>query len=173
MVEIMRCEGINKSSHHQINKLTIMDLAKYNDNAFPAMPIYFDDHGTRKKFEQAIKAVLNPAPHTPASNILMTKSGYLIELIAPAMKKEDLDISLEGNILEVRTNQQPQPPSRESYAYIQREYYHQGFSRKFPVPVHEINPKKIDATYEDGVLRIHLPFKEGFQGPKALRIDVR
>ena len=44
-----------------------MDLAKYNENAFPAMPIYFDDHGTRKKFEQAIKLALQPAAHQPAA----------------------------------------------------------------------------------------------------------
>lgn len=169
----MRCERISKSSHHQTFKLTTMDLAKYNQNAFPAMPIYFDDHGTRKNFEQAIKAALNPAPFTPPSNVVMTKKGYLIELVAPAMKKEDFDISLEGDILEVRTNQAPQAPSKERYAYIQREYFHQGFARKFRIPAHEINPQKIDASYQEGVLRIELPFRAGFEGPKALRIDVR
>lgn len=171
----MRCEGIGitKSSHHQNNKLTTMDLAKYNQNAFPAMPIYFDDHGTRKKFEQAVKAALNPAPYHPASNVVMTKKGYLIELVAPAMKKEDFNISLEGDLLEVQSNQAPKAPDNERYAYVQREYFHQGFARKFRIPAHEINPQKIDASYQDGVLRIELPFRAGFEGPSALRINLR
>lgn len=43
--------------------------------------------------------------------------------------------------------------------YNRREYSYSSFARSFTLP-DEVNREKIDASYEDGVLKIVLPKKE-------------
>jgi HSP20 family protein len=43
--------------------------------------------------------------------------------------------------------------------YTRKEYNYSSFSRSFTLP-EEVNKEKIEATYEDGVLKLALPKKE-------------
>ena len=56
--------------------------------------------------------------------------------------------------------------------FTRREYSYSSFSRSFTLP-EEINKEKIDAKYEDGVLKLSLPRKEEAKKPLPKQIEVK
>jgi len=56
--------------------------------------------------------------------------------------------------------------------FTRKEYNYSSFSRSFTLP-DEVNREKIDAKYEDGVLKITLPRKEEVKNPAAKQIAVK
>ena len=94
----------------------------------------------------------------PAVNITEHKNEFLVSLAAPGLKKDDFKIDVEGNILTVSSQQEENKEENEK-TYTRKEYSYSSFSRSFTLP-DEISKEKIDAKYEDGVLKISLPRKE-------------
>lgn len=93
-----------------------------------------------------------------------------IELTAevPGCKAEDIDISVQGNILTISGEK------KKSEEYKQEGYYHSersygSFRRDVTLPC-EIDPAKIDATYKEGVLHLILPKSEK---AKAVKVKVK
>ena len=56
--------------------------------------------------------------------------------------------------------------------FTRKEYNYSSFSRSFSLP-EEINKEKIEAYYEDGVLKITLPRKEEARKTTAKHISVK
>jgi len=56
--------------------------------------------------------------------------------------------------------------------FTRKEYNYSSFSRSFTLP-DEVNKEKIDAKYEDGVLKISLPRREEAKKPTAKQIAVK
>ena len=70
-------------------------------------------------------------------------------------KPEDIDISINNDMLTIRGKRQMDKKiSEENYLY--RECYWGSFSRSIILPV-EIEPERIDAALENGVLTVTLP----------------
>lgn len=95
---------------------------------------------------------------TPAVNITENKDNYLITMAAPGLKKSDFNIDVEGNMLTI-SSEKEESKDDSNQQYTRREYSYSSFSRSFNLP-DEVNQEKIDAVYEDGVLRLSLPKKE-------------
>ena len=96
-------------------------------------------------------------------NIRETDKTYEMELIAPGLKKEDLKINCTNDLLTVSFEQkQENNQGSEQEGWLKREYMHQSFSRSFNLN-DTIDANKIAAKYEDGILRLTLPKKEGAQ----------
>ena len=56
--------------------------------------------------------------------------------------------------------------------FTRKEYSYSSFSRSFTLP-EEVNKEKIEARYEDGVLKLSLPRKEEAKKPAAKQIAVK
>jgi HSP20 family protein len=94
----------------------------------------------------------------PAVNITEEKNQYLVSLAAPGLKKADFKINVNGNVLTISSEKEE--TSEEKYKkFSRKEYSYSSFSRSFTLPK-EINQEKIEAKYEDGVLKISLPRNE-------------
>ena len=94
----------------------------------------------------------------PAVNVTDNKDNYLVSLAAPGMKKNDFKIDVEGTMLTISSEKEENKEEKES-KYTRKEYNYSSFSRSFTLP-DEIIKDKIEATYEDGVLKLKLPKSE-------------
>lgn len=96
--------------------------------------------------------------NVPAVNITEHKDEFLVSLAAPGMKKDDFKIDVDGNMLTISSEKEENKEEKEK-KFTRKEYNYSSFSRSFTLP-EEIVKEKIDAKYEEGVLKIVLPRKE-------------
>jgi len=96
--------------------------------------------------------------NVPAVNIIEHKDEYLVSLAVPGMNKDDFTIDVNGNMLTISSEKEEHKEEKDK-KFTRKEYNYSTFSRSFTLP-EEINKEKIDARYEDGVLKIALPRKE-------------
>ena len=99
----------------------------------------------------------------PAVNIVDNKDDYRISVAAPGLKKNDFNIDIEGNMLTISCEKEENREEKDE-RYSRKEYNYTSFSRSFTLP-EEVMKDKIEAVYEDGVLRLTLPKTE--QAKKA------
>ena len=107
----------------------------------------------------------------PPVNITENKDEFLVSLAAPGMKKDDFKIDIDGNMLTISSAKEETKEEKEK-RFTRKEYNYSSFSRSFTLP-DEVNREKIDAKYEDGVLKITLPRKEEVKNPAAKQIAVK
>ena len=130
------------------------------DDFFKPWNEWFDNGGFRGR-------VMN----VPAVNITEQKDAYLVLLAAPGMKKEDFKIDVDGNMLTIGSEKE-ETKEEKGKKFTRKEYNYSSFSRGFTLP-DEVNLEKIDAKYEDGVLKISLPRKEEAKKSAAKHIAVK
>lgn len=105
-------------------------------------------------------------------NIEETDKSYELEFVAPGLKKEDFKISLDGDNLTVSfEHRQEDRQEKRNGKWLRQEFRMQSFRRSFKLD-NTVNPEQISAKYEDGVLHLSLPKKEGQQKPSKT-IQVR
>ena len=78
---------------------------------------------------------------------------------------------MDGNTLTISSEKEESKEDKDK-KFTRREYSYSSFRRSFTLP-DEINKEKIDAKYEDGVLKISLPRKEEVKKATAKHIDVK
>lgn len=94
----------------------------------------------------------------PAVNITENKDDYKVSVAAPGLKKTDFKIDVEGNMLTVSSEKEETKENKDE-RYTRKEYSYHSFSRSFTLP-EDVKQDQIEASYEDGVLRLTLPKKE-------------
>ena len=135
------------------------------------MPSVFDDffRPWNEWFEGG--GLLGRTMNVPAVNITEQKDDYLVSLAAPGLKKEDFKIDVDGNMLTISSEKEDSREEKDK-KFTRKEYSYSSFSRSFTLP-DEINKEKIEAKYEDGVLKISLPRREEAKKPSAKHIAVK
>lgn len=95
--------------------------------------------------------------------------GREIEVVAdlPGVRKEDIDITIDGNLLKISAENKSGAEEKEEN-YIYRERTFKKFMRSITLPT-EVDPEKAKSSFKDGILRIALPKKES-RG-KKIRIE--
>lgn len=96
--------------------------------------------------------------NVPAVNITEEKDIFSVSLAVPGMKKDDFSIDIEGNMLMISCEKEESKEEKEK-KFTRKEYNFSSFSRSFTLP-DEVNREKIEAHYENGVLKLILPKKE-------------
>jgi len=107
----------------------------------------------------------------PSVNITENKDEYNVSLAVPGMKKEDFKIDVNGNMLTISCEKDETKEEKDK-RYTRKEYSYSSFSRTFTLP-EEVNREKIDARYEDGLLKLSLPRKEEAKKFAAKQIAVK
>lgn len=93
----------------------------------------------------------------------------LIEAELPGMKKEDIDIRIENNVLTLQGQRKREHEAKEE-GYFRSERVYGGFSRSFTLPS-TVAVNKITASYKDGVLTVSLPKAEEAK-PRQIEVKV-
>lgn len=107
----------------------------------------------------------------PSVNITENKDAYDVSLAVPGMKKDDFKIDVHGNMLTISCDKDETKEEKDK-KFTRKEYSYYSFSRSFTLP-DEVNAEKIDARYEDGLLKISLPRKEEAKKTAAKQIAVK
>lgn len=94
----------------------------------------------------------------PPINITEKDNAYLIELAAPGYEKTDFKINMEGTVLNISSEKKDEL-KEETEKSIRREFSYKAFKRSFTLD-EKIDVEKIDAKYENGVLKLELPKKQ-------------
>ncbi|MCL6272736.1 Hsp20/alpha crystallin family protein [Muricauda sp. 2012CJ35-5] len=103
----------------------------------------------------------------PAVNIKDNTEGFELELAVPGGKKEDFKIEVDNDILTI-SNEAKTESKEQNDKYTRKEFTYSAFQRAFTLP-ETVDGSKIDAKYEDGILRISLPKKEeALPAPKRM-----
>jgi len=135
-------------------------------------PTFFDDFFKpwNEWFDNE-NSFLSRQSRMPSVNITENKDQYNVSLAVPGMKKDDFKIDVEGNILTISCEKDETKEENEK-RYTRKEYSYSSFSRSFTLP-DEVNREKIDARYEEGLLKISLPRKEEVKKFAAKQIAIQ
>ena len=106
----------------------------------------------------------------PAVNIKETENEFTIEVAAPGMTKKDFEISIENGILSISAEREEEKEEKEEN-FTRREFNYSNFTRSFALP-ENVNEEKINANYEDGLLKLHLMKKQVTKLPPKKEILV-
>ena len=91
----------------------------------------------------------------PAIELIERDDRFVVRAELPGMKEEDIDVSVVGDTLTIRGEKKASTEVKgENYYCCERSYGR--FFRSIALPS-TIDAKKIEASYEDGVLEVSLP----------------
>jgi HSP20 family protein len=94
----------------------------------------------------------------PAVDLREEDKRFVIEVDLPGVKKEDIQIQLENNLLTIRGERRFESETKkEHYHRIERAYGK--FLRSFTLPT-RVEAGKINATQRDGILEVVIPKAE-------------
>lgn len=108
---------------------------------------------------------------SPQVNILENSTGFVIEMAAPGLGKENFQIALEKNILTISAEKKVATEDSNKN-YLKREFSYQNFKRSFTIS-DQVAVDNIEAKYENGVLIVQLPKKEKNETPSAKTISIK
>ena len=106
---------------------------------------------------------------TPLVDITEDDKEYLIKAELPEIKKEDVKLTVQDNVLAISGERKYEKEEKdEKYHRVERAYGR--FSRSFTLP-EDADGSKVAAEYKDGILTVHLPKSEKAK-PKSIDVKV-
>ncbi len=113
--------------------------------------------------EKGKEVLSNVASHLPFSNLAKSEEdSYTIEVDLPGVKKEEIELSIKDNYLNVSAVRQTKNEIKEEDYYLKESFYGK-IARTFVLP-NDLDTEHIDAKYEDGRLTITLNKTESAKG---------
>lgn len=103
----------------------------------------------------------------PAVDIRETSEALSLYVELPGLTKEDVQITLENNVLTLSGERKFEKDTKEeNYHRMERAYG--TFTRSFTLPAN-VQTDKVDASFKDGVLTVSLP-KSDQSKPRKIAI---
>lgn len=105
----------------------------------------------------------------PAVDIRETDAEYCVQAEVPGLRREDLKIQVEGNVLTLqgeRTHEREEKGERSHRI----ERFYGSFCRRFTLPA-DAEAEKVSAEYKDGLVSVHIP-KRTEDKPQSREIAV-
>jgi HSP20 family protein len=117
-------------------------------------------------FENAFRRFFSPtvfeaeAPQLKMRiDVTENDQGYAVKADIPGVKKEDINVSVDGNVVRIDAETKTEKETRgDGEKVLRSERYYGSISRSFSL-AEDIDAAKVDAKYADGVLSLTLPKK--------------
>lgn len=106
----------------------------------------------------------------PSADISETDQEYLIRAELPAVKKEDVKVTLDQGMITIHGERKEEKDTKDE-KFHRIESFRGTFSRSFSVP-DNIDEQGIRADSKDGVLTVHLP-KTKASAAKTVEVKVQ
>jgi len=112
------------------------------------------------------------APSFGRTDVYEKDKTLVFETELPGAKKEDIAIRVEDEQLIISgETKRSEEIDREQYFRVGRQYGR--FQRSFPLPAELVDKGRIQAKFEDGILRVTVPLKESIkEKEKAIEVPV-
>ncbi len=102
-----------------------------------------------------------------AIDVYQTEDDLIIQSAIAGVKPENLDISIEKDVINIKGNREK--PLEENCDYFSQECYWGPFSREVILPA-EVDPSRVSAEMKEGILTIRIP---KIQREKKRKITVK
>ncbi len=103
----------------------------------------------------------------PALDVAETDEGFTLHVEIPGVKTEDVEVSIEDNVLTVSGKRDfYEETEKDSYKRVERRFGR--FHRAVRLP-DRVDPERIEAEFADGLLTVTVPKAES---AKPRRIEV-
>ena len=117
----------------------------------------------------AASEALSAGSFIPAVDVYEDVEKLVLKLEVPGIRREDLDVRVEGRTLTVKGERKFESEEKEeNFHRIERRYG--SFVRSFTLPS-TVNTEKVEATSADGVVSISFAKKAEAQ-PKQIQVQV-
>ncbi|WP_367065632.1 Hsp20/alpha crystallin family protein [Oryzisolibacter sp. LB2S] len=87
-------------------------------------------------------------------------AAYTVHAEVPGVPKEDINVSIDGNVVSLRAEVRQHDQKKEGEKVLRSERYYGSVARSFQLPV-EVDAAQAKARYDNGVLVLSLPKKQG------------
>ena len=112
---------------------------------------------------------LTVAEWAPLVDIAEDENEYLIKAELPEVKKEDVKVTVQDNVLTLSGERQYEKEENgKKYHRVERAYG--SFARSFTLP-EDADGEKVVAEFKHGVLTVHLPKSEKAK-PKSIEVKI-
>ncbi|EPT33789.1 Hsp20/alpha crystallin family protein [Bacteroidetes bacterium oral taxon 272 str. F0290] len=122
---------------------------RFNENW---LPTFFDDFFDNEWMVRSKAAA-------PAMNVMENENDYKVEIAAPGMKKEDVNIHLDQDhnlVVSMEKKTENKEDDKKHSRYLRCEFSYSKFQQTLVLP-DNVDKEKIHAAVNDGVLTIELP----------------
>jgi HSP20 family protein len=112
---------------------------------------------------------LTSTSFAPAVDVYEDEHNVTLKIEVPGIDEKDIDVRIENNTLTVHGERKYEKDEKEeNYRRIERQYG--SFTRSFTLPT-TVDPEKVSANYEKGVLKITLA-KKAEAKPKQIKVNI-
>jgi HSP20 family protein len=148
--------------------ITRWDPFRELDDLHSRLSTMFGRAPVKKEGEQ--QEALRVAEWAPLVDITEDPKEYLIKAELPDIKKEEVKISVQNDVLSISGERKYEKEEKDKkFHRIERAYG--SFLRSFTIP-EDADPEKVSAEFENGLLRVHIPKTERAK-PKSIEVKVR
>ena len=128
-------------------------------------------------FESTLRRFFSPTVfETDNRNLQMRidvsekEDAYLVKADIPGVKKEDINVRIDGNVVQIDAESKQEKDTRDSAGKVLRsERYYGTISRTFSL-AQDVDDERVKARYADGVLNLELPKRSS---PAAKKIAIQ
>jgi len=111
------------------------------------MESFFNGEGTSEE--------MSTRSWSPAVDIRETEESYMVHAELPGLSKDDIEITLEENILKLSGERRfEKDVNKEEYHRIERSYG--AFTRAFSLPS-RVDSSNVEASFDNGILTVTVP----------------
>ena len=134
-------------------------------NPFSEMNRLFNENILRSNGEDILTG--NWAPRV---DIFENEDAIEVSVALPGLKQQDVKVNIENNVLTISGERKfEHDEKKENYSKV--EQYYGTFSRSFSLS-NTIDPEKVNASMEQGILKVLLPKREETK-PKQIEVKVK
>ncbi len=122
----------------------------------------FFDNEFMDKFDRSLK-------FSPKTNITEGNKAYTVELMVPGFKKDNFNINIENDVMTISAHKEDKVEEKDGDRVVFSEYKVEDFERSFTLS-QDVDSNKIEAAYEDGILKVTIPKKKESVVKKLVKI---
>lgn len=112
---------------------------------------------------------LTTTSFAPPVDVYEDEHNITLKIEVPGIDEKDIDVRVENNTLTVHGERRFEKEEKEeNYRRVERQYG--SFTRTFTLPS-TVDPEKIEANYDKGVLKVQLA-KKAEAKPKQIKVNV-
>lgn len=103
-----------------------------------------------------------PSPSQIKVDVKENDAAYTVHAEVPGVAKEDIQVAIDGNVVSLRAEVTQKDEQTKDDKLLRSERFYGAVERSFQLPL-EIDSAQAKARYDNGVLTLTLPKKQGVQ----------
>ena len=112
----------------------------------------------------------DPLPQSIKVDVKESADAYTVQAELPGANKDDIQVTVDGNVVTLRAEVRQQDSQTSDEKSLRSERYFGSVARSFQLPV-DIDNSQAKAKFDNGVLSLTMPKRQGGSGGHRLEID--